>query len=187
MGEIAGSPAHARPGRGPSLRRAAWCGARRSASLWGELRPRPCGANSGSPLVAHERGRRQRTPDARRMRRTWLRSTAMAALCAGTRRCAQVPRDAREAHPPQQLVQRRRGVTVPAESRGRSDQVAGVRATCNDPQYLHLIATHLAGPAGVVHGAGPEPRYGPSREWLGADAGPPCSMRLAPQTPVTQV
>src|SRR5215217_3393863 len=39
--------------------------------------PRSFGTNSGSALSAHGRVRRQRTPSASRMRRTWLRPTSM--------------------------------------------------------------------------------------------------------------
>src|SRR5947209_10990699 len=39
--------------------------------------PGSFGPNSGSALAAHERGRRQRTPSASRIRRTWERAMSM--------------------------------------------------------------------------------------------------------------
>jgi hypothetical protein len=48
------------------------------------------GAKSGSVLVVHDRVGRQRTPSARRMRRTWLRATAMPSAWARSARASRV-------------------------------------------------------------------------------------------------
>jgi hypothetical protein len=75
--------------------------------------PRPCGAQSGSVLVAHRRVRRQRTPSARRRRRTWRRATWMPWACAAAVRLSSVQSPAPSSSAATSSLRSRSGTSLP--------------------------------------------------------------------------
>src|SRR6266516_2660993 len=100
----------------------------------------PFGANSGSVLVAQLRVRRQRTFSARRIRRTWLRPTAMPASRAAWARVSRVhcagPRSSPADSSPVTSRPRRPGGTQRASAMIRDRSASVIRRLRPAPGWL---------------------------------------------------